>query len=166
VLGGGPQSHPPGPPLARPVTRLGATLVDGVVFIPIVAIVFARSGVTSSSANSVSASVYNSSLLVVYSVELAYQWLLVGLLGQTLGDMAVGVRVLRQADLGVPGLLRAAQRVAVIAAAGLVPVIGPLLVILCYLWMLWDPLRQGLHDKLARTVVVDLRPARRGRPVR
>jgi uncharacterized RDD family membrane protein YckC len=26
-----------------------------------------------------------------------------------------------------------------------------------YLWMLWDPQRQCLHDKAARTIVVKLR---------
>ena len=157
-------STPLGPPLARPLTRVAATLIDSCVFIPIVAIVFSRTGV--SGHQNVPVSVYNTSILIVYGVELAYQWLLIGRLGQTLGDMAVGVKVVGQSDLAPPGFLLAAQRIAVIALAGVVPSVGPLLVLVCYLWMFWDPRRQGLHDKVARTLVIDLRPERRGRPVR
>ena len=30
----------------------------------------------------------------------------------------------------------------------------PLGALLVYLWLLWDPLRQGLHDKAVGTVVI------------
>jgi uncharacterized RDD family membrane protein YckC len=30
--------------------------------------------------------------------------------------------------------------------------------LLIFLWMLWDPMKQGLYDKAARTIVVRVRP--------
>jgi uncharacterized RDD family membrane protein YckC len=42
-----------------------------------------------------------------------------------------------------------------------VPVLGGLFGLLNELWVLWDPRRQCLHDKVARTIVIrtDLPPA-------
>lgn len=150
------------PALARPITRVGATLIDYLVFIPIAVIVLDRSGLANRSSIPVAA--YNRSLLIVLGCELAYEWVLIGWLGQTLGDMAVGIKVASSSTYGVPGFARSAVRIGTIAVLSLVPVVGAVAVLLCYLWVLWDPARQGLHDKVARTVVLDLRPRRYAAP--
>jgi uncharacterized RDD family membrane protein YckC len=84
-------------------------------------------------------------LSVVFS--LAYSVLFTGLVGQTPGKMAVGIKVVL-ADGRVPGVGRAFVR----------EVVGKFLsgLVLClgYLWMLWDSERQCWHDKLAGTRVV------------
>jgi uncharacterized RDD family membrane protein YckC len=83
-----------------------------------------------------------------------YTVILTRLRGQTVGKMAVGVKVVQRADGSLPSWGASIARWALPAAAGLLPWLGGLGVLLIYLWMLWDPNRQGLHDKLAKTVVI------------
>ncbi len=81
----------------------------------------------------------------------------------TLGIRAVGVRIAHViaseagTDLGTVGLGRAAGRSAIYegfaAIAFRVP-LGVVLLLLDFLWPLWDRRNQTLHDKLAQTVVV------------
>jgi uncharacterized RDD family membrane protein YckC len=87
-------------------------------------------------------------LMGIYTVTLTH------LRGQTVGKMAVGIKVVLFADGSLPGWGPAITRWGLPAVAGLLPWVGGLGVLLIYLWMLWDPNRQGLHDKLAKTVVI------------
>ncbi len=66
--------------------------------------------------------------------------------GQTLGDLFLGLRVVR-ADGRRLSFGRAFMRLVGAYVSGLVLMIG-------FLWALFDPRRQGWHDKLAGTVVV------------
>jgi uncharacterized RDD family membrane protein YckC len=68
--------------------------------------------------------------------------------------MAVGIRVVQMLDGSLPNWGQAISRWALPAVAGLIPVTGALGWLLIYLWMLWDANRQGLHDKVAKTVVI------------
>lgn len=86
-------------------------------------------------------------------LPILYQWLMVGAWGQTLGKMALGVRVVRAAGAGRVGYPRALGRVACICVLGLL--VLPLL--LAYLWPLWDQRNQTLYDKMVGTVVVRVR---------
>jgi uncharacterized RDD family membrane protein YckC len=79
-----------------------------------------------------------------------YHWLMTGARGQTLGKMAVGVKVVRAADEARVGYLRALGRVVSIWLLGLF--LLPLL--LAYLWPIWDRRNQTLYDKMAGTIVV------------
>ena len=76
-----------------------------------------------------------------------YLWLFIGLKGQTLGKMAVGIKVVN-AEGSVPGLGSAALR----------EVLGKIVsfVALClgFLWIIWDERKQGWHDKIAKTYVL------------
>jgi len=78
------------------------------------------------------------------------QWLMVGRWGQTLGKMALGVRVVRGEDAGRVGYARACGRVASAWVLGLFML--PLL--LAYLWPLWDKRNQTLYDRMVNTIVV------------
>jgi RDD family/DnaJ domain len=74
--------------------------------------------------------------------------------GQTLGKKIFRVR-LTGADGGRPGWrLSFLHYAPPILLAVLIPTLGPLLALGLVLWFLRDPLRQGLHDKLAKTFVV------------
>jgi uncharacterized RDD family membrane protein YckC len=81
--------------------------------------------------------------------------------GQTLGMMAVGVRAVREGSLGVLGYGRALARAVV---EGVFRLIELLFVVLGLIWLLdmlfplWDGKRQTLHDKVAGSVVLRLRP--------
>ena len=69
--------------------------------------------------------------------------------GQTLGQMALGIRVLGLDTGGSIGYGRAFLR-------WLVSIVSAIVLLLGYLWMLWDDEKQTWHDKLAGSVVVDL----------
>jgi uncharacterized RDD family membrane protein YckC len=78
---------------------------------------------------------------------IAYFAILEGTRGQTIGGMALGVKVI-DADTGaLIGIPRGIVRNVVRIVSGLVFGLG-------YLWMLWDPRKQTWHDKAANTVVV------------
>jgi uncharacterized RDD family membrane protein YckC len=90
-----------------------------------------------------------------------YTIALIATRGQTLGEMAVNLRVIERTDGGVPGWEVAARRWLLPGLCGIVFMLSApggnaaaLLVLVDYLWALWDPNRQCLHDKLADTLVV------------
>jgi uncharacterized RDD family membrane protein YckC len=70
--------------------------------------------------------------------------------GQTIGMMLYGIAV-RDIEGGPVSVGRAAIR-------SLILIVGSGFLIDAF-WPLWDPRRQALHDKPARTLVVDLRLA-------
>lgn len=76
-----------------------------------------------------------------------YYWLFTGLKGQTLGKMAVGIRVVN-AEGSIPGLGSAALRE--------IPgkILSTIAIYLGFLWIIWDGQKQGWHDKIANTYVL------------
>jgi uncharacterized RDD family membrane protein YckC len=90
----------------------------------------------------------------VTSLAFVYQTLMIGLLGRTVGKMAMGTRVVRLVDGGRPGWSDALMRALLPLALGAIPRIGVFLGVMVYSIALWNPLRQGLHDKAAGTLVV------------
>ncbi len=94
----------------------------------------------------------------------AYEVVAVAVWGRTLGKLAVGTRVVSARDGGFPGWGSALVRWAVPAAPTLVGLAWSSSVpdLLSFPWaiavyggVLWDPHRQGLHDKAAGTLVVN-----------
>lgn len=67
--------------------------------------------------------------------------------GQTVGKMAVGIRVYDLAGGGAIGYGRAFIRY-------IGRYVSAIVILLGYLWMLWDPEKQTWHDKMAGSVVV------------
>jgi uncharacterized RDD family membrane protein YckC len=67
--------------------------------------------------------------------------------GQTLGQMALGIRVVGLDNGGSIGYGRALLR-------WVVSLISAAVILLGYLWMLWDKENQCWHDKAANDVVV------------
>jgi uncharacterized RDD family membrane protein YckC len=97
-----------------------------------------------------------------------YWGALVGVWGRTLGQAAVGLRVVRAEDptkrlpfdramlRALPwwggGVLEVVGIVALSALAGIVFLVA-------LLWVAWDPRKQGLHDKIASALVVRRAPS-------
>jgi uncharacterized RDD family membrane protein YckC len=86
--------------------------------------------------------------------------------GQTLGKRAMDIRVVRAGDGGAIGYGQSTLRELIFAPLGLVigfdnlvivAVVG-VLSLLDPAWISWDPRRQALHDKVARTVVLHAGP--------
>jgi uncharacterized RDD family membrane protein YckC len=87
-------------------------------------------------------------------ISFGYDWLQHGLWGQTIGKRVMGTKVVT-ADTRSPISGHAAcGRAAVYALVPAVPSVGGLFALINESWLLWDPRRQCLHDKAARTVVV------------
>jgi len=82
-----------------------------------------------------------------------YYWLFTGLKGQTLGKMAVRIKVVDAAG-SVPGLGRAALREV------LGKTVSSIAISLGFLWIIWDGQKQGWHDKIANTYVVKVESRR------
>ncbi|WP_055493260.1 RDD family protein [Streptomyces sp. TP-A0356] len=159
------------PRVASMGRRLGARLIDGVV-LSVVYLVLSVAGVAGSVGaakncdpnaadyqtciNNASGNIVAAAGAVVGALAvcgLLYEWLMVGLVGATLGKMAVGLRVVK-ADTGQkPGLGSSFIRWIIPMVGSLACGIGQLLV---YLSPFWDKSgrQQGWHDKAASTMVV------------
>jgi uncharacterized RDD family membrane protein YckC len=107
--------------------------------------------------------------LLGVAIDAVYVVGLMGRNGRTLGQAAMGLRVIRVHDHQPPGYDVVARRWLVIGSlsfinaisrgapdldAVLTPILG-LVELLVLLWAVWDPNRQGLHDKFAGTLVIN-----------
>ena len=90
----------------------------------------------------------NSLFLYIIAVKTIYQTVFIALYGQTLGKMLVKIRVINADYLDAPDWLEALQRAASRSLSEVVFYLG-------FLWANFTPLRQTLHDKYAKTLVVD-----------
>lgn len=80
-------------------------------------------------------------------IGLAYFTYFHGSTGQTPGDAALSIRVVDKDGGGSIGYGRAFLR-------WLVSIVSGIVILLGYLWMLWDGEKQTWHDKAANAVVV------------
>jgi|GEM_PF-1182237 len=85
---------------------------------------------------------------------LAYEVPVTASRGMTIGKRIMGICVVRTDGLIGIGLDRALIRFCVPMLAGLIPVIGLLVYLGAQLWFFYDPQRQNIADKAARTFVV------------
>lgn len=94
--------------------------------------------------------------LNVVSVALAfvYEAVMIGVFGRTVGKIATGTRVVDRVSGGKVGWFAAVQRALVPSIAAAVPELGIVLGAVVYGMAAFGPLRQGLHDRAAGTVVI------------
>lgn len=150
--------------LASPGKRLGARIIDAIVIFIAVVVVGAlgfggglavgSAGGDSDAAAFAAVGAFFMTLMTIAVLTIAYEVTLTAIKGQTLGKMALGIRVARADNGGVPGWGKAIIRWALPALLGFIPLVGMLATLLVYLSLLWDDRRQGWHDKAAATVVV------------
>lgn len=98
--------------------------------------------------------------LLVVQVVLAvvYEGAAVALWGRTLGKLVLGLRVARYTDGAKPTPWQAVQRIVLPQVAAAIPVsFSGALVAGVYCTALLDPLRRGVHDHAAGTIVVRTR---------
>jgi uncharacterized RDD family membrane protein YckC len=180
---GGPmvKSTPDGVPVANPWRRLGGWFIDGIIVSAISWIIgfalvrdlfdefrrfadrvstAAQAGATPPDSNQFVSTVlptfYKLAILQLL-VTAIYYIPLTKLTGATLGKMATGIRVRPLAEEGLPSWSQSVLRFVGFQLIAAVPSVGGLYFILDSLWCLWDPRRQCLHDKIARTAVVNRR---------
>jgi uncharacterized RDD family membrane protein YckC len=113
--------------------RALATLIDSILLLVVYGILFGVAGL--------------SGLVVYVFIAILYPVLFIGLKGQTLGKMALGMQVV-DTQGNVPGLGKAALREIVGKfLSGLAFYLG-------FLWIGWDREKRGWHDHIAGTFVI------------
>jgi uncharacterized RDD family membrane protein YckC len=162
---------PSGVPYAAWGTRLGGWLIDAVILaVPIIVLSIAFRHTHVLQLHTMMArqhgvhrrtTISGLALLIGALIALSYATILYGgPRGQTVGMMAVGVRVVRDGSLEPLGYGRALGRAVaeqVFRATILLLILG-VVWLLDMLWPLWDKKRQTLHDKIAGTVVLTTQP--------
>jgi uncharacterized RDD family membrane protein YckC len=146
--------------------RLVASIVDGFVIgavVTVIMILFAMvfmgmaagsgaltrsSDVASTAAGGAIVMLSLIEYLVMFCLIIGYQVVCIAKGGQTLGKKALGIKVVKlngeTVTMGTALMRELLGRM----VAGFIPfAIG-------YLWMLWDKDKQGLHDKIAGTIVI------------
>ena len=139
-----------GAPLASWGRRAGGWVVDLLVYLAAFIATFVFAVASESSDTGVNAVAGLLFFVVWFLGPSLYAWLMVGAWGQTLGKMAVGIRVVQSTDAGRVSYVRALGRAASTWMLGLLVLPIPL----AYLWPLWDRRNQTLYDKMAGTIVV------------
>ena len=86
--------------------------------------------------------------------SLVYNTVAIAVWGSTIGKRSIGLKVVNRSDGGPVSWTYASVRALVPTVVQLVPVIGPGLAIVVYLRAIFHPLRQGMHDAAAGTIVV------------
>jgi uncharacterized RDD family membrane protein YckC len=143
---------PAGLVLAPIIRRVGALAIDQVIVaLPVVVVIVATGFKPSDTVTSQSLVAFS---IAVTAVALVYQTVMIALLGRTVGKLALGTRVVRLVDGARPGWTEAVMRALLPLSLGAIPSVGLFLVVVVYSLALWTPLRQGLHDKAAGTLVV------------
>lgn len=157
---------PPGVQYGSMGRRLGARLLDGVIIgIPLAVVAFVLIGGALSQTKTdpvtgqitggegVAMGSFLGFYAIVFVVSIGYEITMIAVRGATLGKQILGLRVLREADGQVPGWGPAFLRWLIPVAGGLLCGVGQILV---WLSPFFDGTgrRQGWHDKVAKTVVV------------
>jgi uncharacterized RDD family membrane protein YckC len=145
--------------LASPWARLGARLVDALIMAVVFTVLTVTDVITADLTRPQEVSTAFITMALVVTV--LYETLFIGLRGQTPGKMVMRITVVRIESGAVPGWGRSLTRAIVPAVANLLPLGG----LFVYGWLLFDPRRQGLHDKAAQTLVVTGRPGSAPREV-
>ncbi|MCW2915953.1 MAG: domain containing protein [Actinomycetia bacterium] len=147
--------------LASRWARLGAAIIDGLILSAVdfvISLPFVNWGriFVTQAGESISLSEFYKYNLVTLIIGFCYFWLLTyKWSGQTVGKKALGIRVVRAEDRGPISNSQALMRALIYAVVGNVCSCFGLINVL---WILWDPRRQCLHDKAAKTVVMKVNP--------
>lgn len=151
--------------LARPVERLGARTLDGVIVaIPSGIWAFAQGRDALVVDESTSITTLGALLLATFGVFLVtalvsfvYEVAPTARWGQTLGKRILGIKVVNVSTGAAPGLSKSLGRWALLILPISVPYVqvpGALFFLLCVLTMGHEPFYRGWHDKAAGTLVI------------
>jgi len=92
--------------------------------------------------------VVNSFVLEFMFMKIFYQAFFIMKYGASLGKIAVKIRVIEVQTLQTPNVVVSLNR-------GIFRVVSELFFYFGFLWGILDPARQALHDKTAKTLVID-----------
>ncbi|MCI5967909.1 RDD family protein [Helicobacter sp.] len=95
-------------------------------------------------------SLLSSSWLILYAVRIVYHWLFVRYYGATIGKIVVKIKVIEMGLLDNPNVKQALIR-------SLFRALSEFLMYLPFLYVLTNFLHISLHDRMANTIVVELK---------
>lgn len=133
--------------------RLGASFLDGLIIGIVSTVINLVTGIVlgvagNSSTSTVVTMAASGLSIIIFVLELVYFIYFIGAKGQTLGKMAFKIKVVKVGTNEAPGYLKAFLREVV------GKFISSFVLLLGFLWMIWDKNKQTWHDKIAGTVVV------------
>jgi len=129
--------------------RVFAYLIDEVILS--ILVIFVISDSLSGQENAEQVILFIDSLLLQFLVvKFIYQALFVSLYGATIGKIVMGIKV-----INMDTILDASINQALLRA--IIRIISESLFFLGYIWGFFDPYKQTWHDKIARTIVVDVK---------
>ncbi len=115
------------------IRRVIATIIDGIIFAFIPGF-FSKDNGTAS--------------ILAIALDLAYNVWMVGTYGATIGKMVMALRVTKDNGSKVSYSDALLREIAKYLSAAIL--------MLGFLWVIWDKKKQGWHDKIARTVVIKI----------
>lgn len=128
--------------------RILATIVDGILLAILFWVMSMLFGSSSAAGGEVSASLSGLAFLVYVALAVAYYILMEGYLGQTVGKMLLGIKVVREDNGGVPGLKAATIRTVLRLVDGF------FFYVVAFITVLASSKNQRLGDMTANTLVV------------
>lgn len=154
--------------MASMTQRLIARILDGVVLSVVLGIVMAVAiaiiAGAASMGDDAAAGVGLLGFLGLMTVALvlvyAYEAVMIGFWGATVGKMIMKVKVVKPRNGEAPGIGSGVVRYLIPGACALIPFVGWIGTLVCYISPTFDNSgrRQGWHDKVANTVVVTTAP--------
>ena len=162
----GPTSQPEGAQnLAEPLMRIGARAIDYVIwfFVNLILTIIFIGSVAATGGDDVSFVAGFLATIVPVGLITAYETFLVGTRGQTLGKMALSLKVVRM-DGSAPDMKDAFMRILPYTALGVIGAIIPFFGLIAFIafiviglvslvFLFTDPNRQTVWDKVAKTTV-------------
>lgn len=134
--------------LAPVSKRLKAFIVDEVLISALVLIAFWEN-LTAAASVTESAQAVNSLFMVIVSLKIAYQTIFTYMYGATLGKIWQRIMVVNEDDFYKPTLVIALIR-------AIVRVFSEWFMYAGFLWAYVNPAKQSWHDKLGKTIVIDV----------
>lgn len=140
-------------PLATPIRRLVGFVLDSFVYSGFVLAVWLYQGADFDAVARGEEELSTRVLLAALLLFGVYHVVLTATRGQTLGKMAMRTRVVDVDSGAPPGWQSAFIRWGAPGVLTAIPWLG-FVAVAMYAWLLWDRRRQGLHDRLAQTLVI------------
>jgi uncharacterized RDD family membrane protein YckC len=146
-----PEESSPATTLASVPRRLVARIFDGAL----VGLVWLIPMAVTGHASRTSLTSAGWMTYAVWATAVVYEIYLISQTGQTIGKRLLSIQVVDATSGAVPTIDQAARR-AVPTIIQVLPLLD-IATIFFYAPILWRPRRQGVHDRIAGTVVIDLR---------
>ena len=142
--------------LARILDAVLAGAAGGIIGAILGGLIFAAGASGSETGSILTLGVSFVVILLIAIIGLAYETLMLTFYGATLGKMVMKIKVVSVETGENPQLLNALLRFALPGVMGLIPIVGGLAALACWLSPLFDSSgrQQGWHDKIAKTVVI------------